>query len=311
MAITTKVAGRYAVRIIVAAAVCAVFGVWGIYDYTIKIPHRQLLTDRLQMLKQCREALETPQPQYRLVDKSKEALEAVSLQRLTIDESRRQDRPDLATSLEFVSTDDQLKQNLGEILVSRRDVRWLMILVVIEEGLKSQRDLPLQDYPPAVAAYQVTTTAIDVIGEVPAPAKYDRIMQWGFIICLPFVPYFLWAFVLARRHVYELDDNNTLHMPDDAWKADQIADIDMSRWMAKSIAYVVHSDGTRVKLDDYKHQNLHLIIGAIASRLYPGRWDAEANAIDTTPPGQFDGSGAPAPAASPATASSGGDPPSA
>ncbi len=157
----------------------------------------------------------------------------------------------------------------------------------------------------------MTATAINEIGEVPAPAKYDRIMQWGFIICLPFVPYFLWAFVRARRHVYELDDNNTLHMPNDAWKADQIANIDMSRWMAKSIAYVVHSDGTRVKLDDYKHQNLHLIIGAIASRLYPGRWDAEANAIDTTPPGQSGGSGEPAPAASPTTASSAGDPPSA
>ncbi len=310
MAITTKIAGRYAARIIVAAAVCTVFGLWGIYDYTIKIPRRQLLTDRLQMLTQCREALETTQLQSWLVNESKEALEAISLQRLTFDESSRQDRPDLASSLEFASS-DEFKQKLGEIAVSRDDVRWLMILAVIEEGLKSKRALPLQDYPPAFAAYQLTSTAIDVIGPVTAPAKYDRIMQWGFISCLPFVPYFLWGFVVARRKVYELDDNDTLHMPDGAWKADQIADIDMSRWMAKSIAYVVHSDGTRVKLDDYKHQSLHLIIGAVASRLYPGRWDAEANAIDTTPPGQTDGSGAPAPAASPATAASGGDPPSA
>ena len=310
MAIKTKIAGRYAARIIVAAAVCAVFGLWGIYDYTIKIPRRQLLTDRLQMLEQCREALVTPQLRSGLADESKEALEAVLLQELTLDESSRQERADLASSLEFASS-DEIKQKLGEIVLSRDDVRWLMILAVIEEGLKSRRDLPLQDYPPAFAAYQLTSTAIDVIGPVTAPAKYDRIMQWGFIICLPFVPYFLWAFVVARRRVYELDDNNTLHMPNDAWKADQIADIDMSRWMAKSIAYVVHSNGTRVKLDDYKYQNLHLIIGAVASRLYPGRWDAEANAIDTTPPGQTDGSGAPAPAASPATASGGGDPPSA
>ncbi len=310
MAITTKVAGRYAARLIVGALVCAVFGLWGIYDYTIKIPRKQLLADRREMLILSQEALETPQLQDQLVDKSKEALEKVALQRLTIDESRRQDRPDLTTSLEFASS-DELKQKLGEIVVSREDVRWLMILVVIEEGLNSRRSLPLQNYPTADVAYQVTSTAIDVIGPVTAPAKYDSIMQWGFISCLPFVPYFLWAFVRARRQVYELDDNNTLHMPDGAWKADQIADIDMNRWMAKSIAYVVHSDGTRVKLDDYKHQSLHLIIGAIANRLYPGRWDAEANAIDTKPPGQAAGSGEPAPAASPTTASSAGHPPSA
>ncbi len=38
----------------------------------------------------------------------------------------------------------------------------------------------------------------------------------------------------------------------------------------------MHRDGTRVKLDDYKHRNLHLIIGRIASARYPGEWDAEA-----------------------------------
>ncbi len=129
MAITTKVAGRYAARIIVGAVVCAVFGLWGIYDYAIKIPRQKLLADRREMLELSQEALETPQLKHQLVDKSKEALEKVSA-----DESWRQDRPDLTTSLEFASS-DELKQKLGEIVVSREDVRWLMILVVIEEGL--------------------------------------------------------------------------------------------------------------------------------------------------------------------------------
>ena len=53
----------------------------------------------------------------------------------------------------------------------------------------------------------------------------------------------------------------------------------MSEWMAKSIAHVVHADGTRLMLDDYKHRDTHLIIGAIAARLYPQDWDAEAKQI--------------------------------
>ena len=75
------------------------------------------------------------------------------------------------------------------------------------------------------------------------------------------------------------EPDGTLHLPQGAWPQDQIADIDMSRWMAKSIVYVVHTQGTRVKLDDYKHRNLHLIIGGIASRLHPKAWDAEAKQI--------------------------------
>ena len=50
-------------------------------------------------------------------------------------------------------------------------------------------------------------------------------------------------------------------------------------WMAKSIAWLVHSDGTRVKLDDYKHKNLYLIVGAIASRLHPDQWTPEAKPV--------------------------------
>jgi len=39
-----------------------------------------------------------------------------------------------------------------------------------------------------------------------------------------------------------------------------------------------------VKLDDYKHRNLHLIIGGIASRLYPEAWDAEAKQLKADEP---------------------------
>jgi hypothetical protein len=122
--------------------------------------------------------------------------------------------------------------------------------------------------------------AIKALGDITAPGKYDRITQWAFISCLPCVPYFVWMFFSARRRVYRLDDDGTLHSPEGTWARDDIADIDMGRWMAKSIAWVVPRDGTRIKLDDYKFRDLHLIIGSIASRLHPDDWTSEAKPID-------------------------------
>jgi hypothetical protein len=54
--------------------------------------------------------------------------------------------------------------------------------------------------------------------------------------------------------------------------ADEIEDIDMSKWMSKSIATVKASGGRTVLLDDYKFKGSDLIVGAIASRFYPEDW---------------------------------------
>lgn len=117
-------------------------------------------------------------------------------------------------------------------------------------------------------------------GAEPQPVgSWDRPTQWAFISCILFAPSCFWSVYKLSRRVYRLDDDGTLHLPEGDWPQDQIADIDMSRWMAKSIAYVVHKDGRRVMLDDYKHRNLHLIIGAIAARLYPESWDDQAKPI--------------------------------
>ena len=43
-------------------------------------------------------------------------------------------------------------------------------------------------------------------------------------------------------------------------------------------------EGTRIKLDDYQYKNLHLIIGAIAARLHPDDWDAEARPVAAEEP---------------------------
>ncbi|MHC4415124.1 MAG: hypothetical protein ACYS0G_07565 [Planctomycetota bacterium] len=285
MAITTSIARGYAWRMIIIAGVCAVLGAWGLYDYVIAIPRDQQLHDRRKLLELCQAALQTEQIRNELSPEAQQAREEIQSE---FEEVIRRNMAQLQPQDQGFSTQEQLQERLNEIgqtIQSSGDADWLRLLAVIVRGLEAQRHLPLTEeaYPDAHAAFQTTQRTIESIGEVTAPGKYDRITQWAFISCLPFAPYFIWRFIRTRRQVYVLDDEGSLHMPGRTWQAREISDIDMKRWMAKSIAHVVHTDGTRVKLDDYLHRNLHLIIGAIASRLYPEAWDAEAKPIKRGP----------------------------
>ncbi len=206
MAITTRIAPMYGGQKIFAAVLCAVFGIWGAYDYAVKIPRQE------------------------------------------------------AEYAEYEKLTEQLKGMSG-------------------------RQLNEQEGAVAIAA-ATRLKEISPDGAAPVkPSKFNSITQWFYIACLPFAPWFLWIYVKTSRQKYTLDDDGTLHYFGDKehgsgeWKQNEIADIDMGRWMAKSIAYAVHTDGRRLILDAYLHKNLHLIIGAIASRMYPDKWDVEAKIV--------------------------------
>ena len=279
MAIESKLARGYAWRMIIIAVVCAVLGLWGVYDYAVAIPRDQFLHDRLELLQLCKDALQTEQARRQLTPEAQRACEAISSELTAIVE---REMVEVEQSEGLANLQDKLNA-LGEQIKTGPDAEWIQLLTVILNGLIAERRLPLtqEDYPAAHMAFETTEAAIQMIGEVAAPGKYDRITQWAFILCLPCVPYFLVLYVSANRRTYRLDDDGTLHMPEGTWTAQEIDDIDMSRWMAKSVAWVVHTDGTRIKLDDYKYKDLHLIIGAIAHRLHPDDWDAEARPVDT------------------------------
>ncbi len=279
MAIEAKIARGYSWRMLIIAGVCLVLGVWGVYDYVVAIPRDQAMYDRLELMQMCKSALQTEQPRKQLTPEARKAYVAVVAE---LNRVLEQQFGEVDTSVEPAVVQEKI-QRLTEALEASPDAEWIRLLTINLNGLIAERRLPLtqQDYPAGHQAFETATAAIEAIGEVTAPGKYDRVTQWAFILCLPFVPYYVVMYVLARRRVYRLDDDGTLHLPGDTWKPDEIADIDMSRWMAKSIAWPVHNDGRRVKLDDYKYRNLHLIIGAIASRLHPDEWDAEAKPIDS------------------------------
>lgn len=111
------------------------------------------------------------------------------------------------------------------------------------------------------------------------PAGYDRPVQvWVYMVGCGLIstPWFLWMWLAARRQHFKLDDDGALHWPKGVVQQEDIADIDMSRWMSKSIATVKTTDGQDIKLDDYKFKNMHLIVGALATRFHPDDWTLDA-----------------------------------
>jgi hypothetical protein len=133
-----------------------------------------------------------------------------------------------------------------------------------------------------VAAYTQAKAVVDK-GRPTPPAAYDRPVQlWMYMVgCgVMGVPWFLWQWIATARRRYSLEDDGTLVAPEGRFGRADIADIDMDKWMSKSLATVVLTDGRKLVLDDYKHRDMHLIVGAIASERYPEKWSPEARDLD-------------------------------
>ncbi|MHC4218198.1 MAG: SurA N-terminal domain-containing protein [Planctomycetota bacterium] len=284
MAISVTISKGYVWRLIIIGVVCLVLGAWGVYDFAVDIPQRQRLHEQADLLERCRDALETEQAAGQITPEAQEALDAITadMESLINRELTKMLGPDQANA-----TPQQMMevwQQFAPESEASDDGKWMVLLNVIGQGLVAERRLPLneQEFPLAFAAFEAADNVLVEIGQVTAPGKYDRITQWAFILCLPCAPWFFWGWYTVRRRKYILDEDGTLHTPAGAWPEGEIADIDMGRWMAKSIAWVVHSDGRRVKLDDYKFKGLHRIVGAIASRLHPADWDSDAKVAGQT-----------------------------
>jgi len=162
------------------------------------------------------------------------------------------------------------------------DTRWIGPLEIyrtalIGGGIEAQNE-----------ANELLEQEITLYGNVTPPSKFDRPMQWIFILCLPFGFYYLWKYAQMRKRArqYCLDDDGTLTTPEGIWKCGEIIDIDMSRWIAKTgnarltwTAKAVVGDDEFVTLDDYIYRDMHLIIGALAHRFYPEEWTPLARMV--------------------------------
>ncbi len=115
-----------------------------------------------------------------------------------------------------------------------------------------------------------------------APPAYDRPLQfWVYFVGCGVLgtPWVLWLLVRARSQRFSLEDDGTVNTPQGAFTTDQVTGIDMSRWMSKSVAVLEATDGRRIRLDDYVHNGMHLIVGELAHRFHPEVWTPNAREV--------------------------------
>jgi len=256
---TTKLATRYWLKTSIIAVVCIVLGLWGVWDYVVAIPQREEAAARSVVLKIVHSALATERG-------STERDKAGVVVRLVTESAAN--KPD--------------KESVGKQMDLGNTAGWIDSLELFQVAL-SGGDLEIQSQSVALIE-----DGLNQYGSVTPPSEYDRPMQWAFILCIPFGFYYIWAFVKmsSRAKIYKFDDQGGLTTPEGSWTADEITDIDMSKWIARTgnaratwTATVVTSDEESVLLDDYIFEDMHLVIGALAHRFYPQQWAPNAKRV--------------------------------
>ncbi|MEE2907627.1 MAG: hypothetical protein VX527_07320 [Planctomycetota bacterium] len=243
-----SVATSFSLRALFVAAICLVLGLWGIYDYVWSIPAKELAFNRGEITRDVHSSLDA------------------------IDAGEQSPIIQETVLMLDAQLDEPLPGNVGPDQLSWRDT-----LRIYRNGINPPNTVSQTDWPAMRQAARVESDAgLKLYGDATPPSKYDRPMQWLFILCLPFVPWYLWALFSTGARKYRLDPDGTFHLPEVTLKPGDIADIDMSRWMAKSICWVVSATEARIKLDAHIYKGLDTIIGVIAHRLHPNDWSLDA-----------------------------------
>lgn len=257
--LTATIAPGYWIRAVLIALMCLVLGLWGVYDYVIAIPNAERMSERREVTQEVKNALES-------TGDAKTAAAARSAALQTIDGAMGTLGSSSATPKTNADQPDG-------------DTAWRDMLQVWKNCLQGITGLNETPTPEMRQAGLVVAEAMELYGEAQPPAAYDRPIQWMFIASLLFVPFYLWGLIKYGPRTYELDADGSVHTPEGVFSHEQIEDIDMNRWMAKSTAELVLVDGRRVKLDAYIYKNLHLIIGSVAHRLHPDAWTEDARQV--------------------------------
>jgi len=118
----------------------------------------------------------------------------------------------------------------------------------------------------------------------PVPA-WDRPLQlYVYVIGCGVIsaPWFLLSLVklqTKRVELTERSETGILRSGKTMIEVRHATEIDMSRWMSKSIAVVRASDGTSIEIDDYMLQDGEKVVGFFAHRFLPAEWTTEAKRV--------------------------------
>ena len=257
MAISTTIQPKYLFRLIAITVVSLVLGLWGVYDYVVRIPRQQELFDHGQVYSQVQKALTS-------ADEGNTASVAAAHETVRAELDKLKE----AGTLDDPNAADNQKGWAAELA--------LFNAALIEAASRRPIANASQGY---IDTSDLAKDRVNETAKIEKPGTFDRITQIAFISCLLMIPYLLWQYLRLKRTVYRLEDDGSLQHPGGTIGHDAIAEVDMSRWMSKSIAFVVGSDGTRVKLDDYVFKNVDRIVGKLAHEREPTVWQEDARPV--------------------------------
>lgn len=257
--IVARVAPSWWIRAALVTIMMLGLGLWGIYDYAVDIPRREQMSQRRHLAETLVLALTPNEDRILANEKFQTALVLI----------------ETAQAANIPGEDSTWDETLTV---------WMTGLQTVARGGEMNSELKLQ------VGLRIEQALLEY-GDVQEPAAYDRPVQWMFISSLIFVPFYAWGLIKYAPRVYRLDPDGTVHLPQEKLAAGDIEDIDMNRWMSKSTAELVATDGRRIKLDAFIFKNLHLIVGAVAHRLHPENWTSEAKLITPEEPDSDSGAG--------------------
>ncbi|MDP6890429.1 MAG: hypothetical protein QF471_03795 [Phycisphaerales bacterium] len=317
--IEAHLATSYLIRSIIVTIVCLVLGVWGIWDYVEIIPRQEREFARAEVCRAFNQYAEPVVSGGEAPNEKRRAEFVTAVLRSLEIEGGGAIESDIDGLREAVSSGgEHAIDTLEELLVKRllpeavrqaaesqgaetgstlqtgprSESTWLAAEAAMVRGARTPTLASGDSGDVLRQGLLLAQAQLNLYGEVEQPSAYDRPIQWLFILCLPFVPWYLWGVVVNKRKRFALDADGTLHVPGETWSPQDLADIDMKKWMSKSKAWVVHTDGHRVLMDDYIFKGVYRIVGEIASARYPAEWTDEAKRVkkDTAPPEPADSS---------------------
>ncbi|MCP4759969.1 MAG: hypothetical protein GY894_06010 [Planctomycetes bacterium] len=314
MTIRARLSPTYTIKTAMIAIVCLVLGVWGVWDYAVVIPQQERFFSRAEVCRSYRQLAEpivsgsTPTSENETVAFMNTVLDNLAI------EGGAEIRSEIAGLRAAVEAGGTLAlDKLGVLVVERvlpnavrqaqaeqptggsvdgkpgqittgpsSPATWFAAERAMLNGIRNRTTVSGGPSDQLRLGLQLSESQLQIYGEVERPSAYDRPVQWLFILCLPFVPWYAWQLMRNRKRTYALHADGVLDLPGESWTQDELADIDMSRWMRTSKAWAVHADGHRVLMDDYIFKGIHRIVGALASERYPDQWTDEAKKIKPT-----------------------------
>lgn len=105
-------------------------------------------------------------------------------------------------------------------------------------------------------------------------------------ICFPASAVFVLTWLLSARRKYIIREDGTLVAPEGVFPADSLTDVDMTKWMDKSIAVVEirggpAKGGTAVKLDAWIYDGLDEVIEKLARRFHPDEFSDQLPSLES------------------------------